>query len=49
MSVQRRKRKIEKKKGTYKSRKEIIIKAKPKFTEKELSFEEMAKRIGFDV
>lgn len=49
MSVQRRKRKIEKKKGIYKRRKEIIIKAKPKFTEKELSFEDMIKKIEFDL
>ena len=49
MSVQMRKRKIEKKKGIYKRKKEVIIKAKPKFTEKELSFEEIIKKIKFDL
>ena len=49
MSIQSRLRKIEKKKGIYKRRKENIIRFKPKLEEKELSFEEMAKRMGFEV
>ena len=49
MSVQSRIRKIEKKNGVYKRRKEDVIKCKPKIQEKELSLEEMAKRIGIDL
>ena len=49
MSVQSRIRKIEKKKGIYKRRKENIIRCKIKNQEKELSIEEMAKRMGFDI
>ena len=49
MSVQSRIRKIEKKKGTYKRRKENIIRCKLKKQEKELSIEEVAKRMGFDI
>ena len=48
MSIQSRVRKIEKKKGIYKRRKENIIRFKPKSEEKELSFKEMAKRMGFE-
>ena len=48
MSIQSRLRKIEKKKGIYRRRKENIIRCKPKKQEKELSFEELAKRMGFD-
>lgn len=44
MSVQSRIRKIEKKKGMYKRRKENIIRCKFKKQEKELSIEEMAKK-----
>lgn len=49
MSIQSRIRKIEKKKGIYKRRKEDIIKCKFKKKEKELSVEEMIKRMQFDV
>lgn len=49
MSVQSRIRKIEKKKGIYKRRKENIIRCKLKKKEKEQSIEEVAKRIGFDI
>lgn len=49
MSVQSRIRKIEKKKGIYKRRKEDIIKCKLKKQEKELSIEEMEKRMDFDI
>lgn len=44
MSVKSRIRKIEKKKGIYKRRKEDIIKCKFKKQEKELSIEEMTKK-----
>lgn len=49
MSVQSRIRKIEKKKGIYKRRKENIIRSKLKSEEKESSFEEMLKKIGFEI
>lgn len=49
MSVQSRIRKIEKKKGIYKRRKEDIVRYKLKKQEKKLSVEEMAKRMGFDI
>ena len=49
MSVQSRIRKIEKKKGIYKRRKENIIRWKLKKKEKEQSIEEVAKRMGFDI
>lgn len=48
MSVQSRVRRIEKKKGIYKRRKENIIKF-DKSQEKELTFEEMLKRIKFNL
>ena len=44
MRVKSRIRKIEKKKGIYKRRKEDIIKCKFKKQEKELSIEEMTKK-----
>ena len=49
MSVQSRIRKIEKKKEVYKRRKEDIIRCKIKKQKKELSIEEMAKRMDFDI
>lgn len=49
MSVKSRIRKIEKKKGIYKRRKENIIRCKLKKKEKEQSIEEVAKRMGFDI
>ena len=49
MSIQSKIRKIEKKKGIYKRRKEDIIRCKLKKKEKELSIEEVAKRMGFDI
>ena len=49
MSVQSRIRKIEKREGTYKRRKEDIIKCKLKTEERELTFKEMAKKLGFAI
>ena len=49
MSAQSRIRKIEKKKGIYKRRKEDIVRCKIKKQKKELSIEEMVKRMGFDI
>ena len=48
MSVQSRIRKMEKKNGIYKRRKEDIIRCKIKKKEKKLSVEEMIKRMQFD-
>ena len=48
MSAQSRIRKIEKKKGIYKRRKEDIIRCKIKKQENELSVEEIIKRMQFD-
>lgn len=48
MSVQSRIRKIEKKKGIYRRRKEGIIRCKPKESEK-VKFWGSVKKMGFDI